>query len=131
MLYKVLLGMGACENFVRRHIQGALLISVIIFMFAGCIVAGERSDAEMSVSAYEVFNDYLFDYGISSELFSAPTIEARQGGLKSYKWIPIGSKGDAIGVEVIVSRLRSTKSEMILTGDTDAWLPFIGSKHKK
>ena len=80
--------------------------------------------------AREVYEDYLSEYGIDRALFSSPTIETHKNGNRSYKWIARGSEGIPVGVEVIVAKIKGTKPEMILIGDTDAWLPLVGSKRK-
>ncbi|MEW5802482.1 MAG: hypothetical protein AB1847_10325 [bacterium] len=108
-----------------------LVIGAVVVLLASCTIQGDRTDAEMFEAANEIYQDYLFEYGIDSALFSSPTIETRQNGIRSYKWIAIGSKGTTVGVEIIVKKMKGTKPEMILIGDTDAWLPFVGSKNKK
>ncbi len=106
-------------------------ISAVIVLLAGCTTQSDRSDKEMFEIANEMYQDYFFEYGIDSKLFAAPIIESRQNGLKSYKWIAMDFKRVPIGVEVVVPKKKSTKPEMILIGNTDAWLPFVGSKNKK
>lgn len=107
------------------------VVCAVIAIFSCCYFQGDRTDAEIFEVANEVYKDYLFEYGIDNALFSSFNMEARQDGQKRYKWIAIGSKGDMVGVEVIVSKKKNIKPEMILIGDTDAWIPFVGSKTKR
>lgn len=111
---------------MRRIIR----ICAVLALLTGCTIPGDRTDTEMFEAANEVYQDYLFEYGIDSLLFQYQAIEARQDGTKSYKWIATSAKGGPVGVEVVVSKMKSKKAEMILIGDTDAWLPFVGSKNK-
>ena len=84
----------------------------------------------MFEAARQVFSDYLFEYGIDPALFPTPTVTDRSNGDKSYKWITTGARGIPVGVEVTVKKRKSAKPEWMLIGDTDAWLPLVGSKNK-
>jgi hypothetical protein len=79
----------------------------------------------------EVYLDYLFEYGIDSTLFSPPVVRNLPNEDRSYKWIATGAHNVPVGVEVIVKRNNNVKPEIILIGDTDAWLPLVGSKKSK
>ena len=107
------------------------IIVIIMELLAGCTIQQDRSDAEMLAAANEVYQDYLFEYGIDSALFSSPIVKTRPNGDKSYKWMAKGLGGTPVGVEVIVEKINNKKPEMILIGDTDVWLPLIGSKNKR
>lgn len=106
-------------------------ISTVVVLLVACTIRGDRKDTEMTEIASEIYQNYLFEYGIDSELFFAHTVENCQAGIKKYKWITTSLDGLQIGVEVVVSKKRDRKPEMILIGDTDAWLPFVGSKNNK
>lgn len=102
----------------------------VFFLLVSCTIQEEQTDMEMYESANEVYRDYLFEYGIDSTLFSSPTIESRENGRKSYKWIAFGTEDEPVGVEVIVANKKGAKPEMILIGNTEAWFPFVGSKRR-
>lgn len=82
----------------------------------------------MLESAKKVYQNYLFEYGIDSKLFSLPIVEDRQDGTRSYKWLAIGTEGNPAGVEVLVTKTKGTKPEWILIGTKDAWLPLVNTK---
>ena len=101
-------------------------------LLAGCGPRkGNNTEAEMFKAAYEMYQDYLFEYGIDSTLFMPAIIEVRQDSLRSYKWLAVIPNGDTVGVEVIAAKSRVIKPEMILTGNNDAWIFFLGTKDAK
>jgi hypothetical protein len=75
-------------------------------------------------AACEVYNNYLVEYRIDSALFLSPTIKTLPNEDRSYKWIA-KSAGSIAGIEVIVTKTRGTKPEMILIGGMDAWRPLL------
>jgi hypothetical protein len=108
-----------------------LIIFVAIIIAGGCTTQRSRSDKEMFDISNEVYQDYLFEYGIDSALFSSPVVRNQPNGSISYKWTAKGAHDVPVGIEVIVSRNKDTKPEMILIGHADDWFPLVGSKNKK
>ena len=106
-----------------------LIASIIGLFFVGCAVRDKRTDAEMMQAATEVYQNYLLEYGIDGKLFS-PTTETLPNETKFYKWTAIGAASNLVGVSVAVTRIKNVKPEMTLIGNTDAWLPLVGSKRK-
>jgi len=84
----------------------------------------------MFKAADKVYEDYLFEYGIDGALFKPPATKTIQGGSRSYKWIANGSERKPVGIEVIVQRNKFTKPEMILIGNTDGWIPLLGTRNE-
>lgn len=108
-----------------------LIFCTIFALFCGCDTLIHRTDGEMFKAALKVYEDYLFEYGIDSALFGPPTTKTLQEGGRSYKWIAKGSEVRPVGIEVIVTRNKFTKPEMILIGDEDGWKPLVGSKNRR
>ncbi len=106
------------------------ICAVIIFLL-GCNNKENSPDAEMFNTANKVYQDYLFEYGIDSKIFSLPIIETQLDGTKSFKWIAIDSKKNVVSVEVLVVKTNDTKPELILTGNNDAWLHLMNTKERK
>lgn len=105
-------------------------IAVVIALLTSCTFQGDRTDWEMFQAANKVYQDYLFEYGIDSKLLSAPVVENCPNSKKSYKWLVLGMENVPVGVEVIVSKQKTQKPEMILMGDKE-WLSLIGSKRER
>jgi hypothetical protein len=112
-------------------IKNNIIMFAVVALLFGCTTNQYRTDAEMFATANEIYRDYLFEYGIDSDLFSSPITKELSNGNKSYKWVAMGASNLPIGVEVIVAKSKKTKPEMILIGNTDAWLPLVGSKNKR
>ena len=111
----------------RRFVVALAMVALL----AGCETHKYRTEEQMLKAAHKVYEDYLFEYGIDSALFASPKIETLQNGNRSYTWIARGSDGIPVGIEVIVTRIKGTKPQMVLIGDADAWFPLVGSKNKK
>ncbi len=107
------------------------IICAIFAFFSGCSNLIYRTDEEMFKAAHKVYEDYLFEYGIDGALFMSPTTKTFQDGSRSYKWIARGSESRPVGIEVIVTKNKFTKPEMILIGDADGWIPLVGSKKRR
>ena len=103
------------------------IIVIIMELLAGC----DRSDVGMLAAANEVYQDFLFEYGIDGSLFSQPIIKTREDGSKSYKWLAKDSEDNPAGIEVVVPKMKGAKPEWFLIGNIDAWWPLIGSKNKR
>jgi hypothetical protein len=104
---------------------------IIVALLVGCSSYQYRTDTEMFDAANEIFQDYLFAYGIDSTLFSSPIIKKLSNGEKNYKWVTMAENDIPLGVEVIVTKDKKTKPRMILIGKTSAWFQLVGSKNKK
>jgi len=107
------------------------VLCTIFTVFSGCNTLIHRTDEEMFKAAHKVYEDYLFEYGIDSALFESPITKTLEGGSRSYKWIARGSENKPVGIEVIVTRSKLTKPEMVLIGDADSWRPLVGSKKRR
>ena len=107
------------------------LICVLFNLLASCESQNNRTEEEMLKAAYKVYKDYLFEYGIDESLFLPPVIEIRQNGNKSYKWFAMRPESTPVGVEVVVSKMKEKKPEMILIGDFYAWLSFLNDQDMK
>jgi len=105
-----------------------LVFYATLVLLTGSDTLIHRTDEEMFKAAHEVYEDFLFEYRINSTLLGSPTIKTLQGGSRSYTWIARGGKGTPAGIEVIVTRNKFTKPEMILIGNRDDWVPLLGSK---
>ena len=104
------------------------VLFVIFAFFPGCDALIHRTDEEMFKAANKVFEDYLFEYRNDSALFGSPITKTLPEGNRSYKWIVKGSERKPVGIEVVVTINKFTKPEMILIGNTDDWVPLLGTK---
>ncbi len=111
-----------------------LLICTVVALFSGCTMQKDRTDAEMFKLADEAFFDYIWELAIDQKLFAEPIIETRQNGVKSYKWLAIGSENNPIGTEVRVSRAKNIEPELIpipigvYVFENDAWKKLLGTR---
>ena len=108
----------------------SVLCTILTFLY-GCGTLIHRTDEEMFKAAQKVYEDYLFEYGIDGTLFESPTSKTLGGDNRSYKWIARGTERKPVGIEVIVTRNKLTRPEMILIGDADGWRPLVGSKKRR
>ncbi len=105
-----------------------LLICTVVVLFSGCTTQKDRTDAEMFKLANEAFQDYLWELGIDRKLFTAPIIEEQQNGVKSYKWLAIGSENNPIGLEIRATKASNIELDWLFIGDSDAWLKLRGTR---
>ena len=105
-----------------------VILCVIFAFFSGCDTLIHGTDEEMFKAANKVFEDYLFEYRIDSALFGSPVTKTLQEGNTSYKWIVKGSERKPVGIEVVVTINKFTKPQMILIGNTDDWVPLLGTR---
>ena len=84
--------------------------------------------------ADEAFFDYIWELAIDQNLFAEPIIEAHPNGVKSYKWLAIGSENNPIGVEVRVSKAKNIEPELIpipigvYVFENDAWKKLLRTR---
>lgn len=107
------------------------MILVIILsssFFYSCGQNYERGDKEMLEIANNIYENYIFEYRVDAALFAPLKVKELNDGIKSYQWIISGSELDPIGIEVFVSKNKSSDTEWVLHGDKDQWLPLINTK---
>lgn len=105
-----------------------LIGAMLFFGVSWCTSQQDRTNAEMFKLADEAFFDYIWELAIDQSRFAEPIIEAHPNGIKSYKWLAIGSENNPVGVELYVAKSKKIEPELIQIGDFEAWRPFMGTR---
>ncbi|MDZ4217649.1 MAG: hypothetical protein U1D70_01310 [Methylobacter sp.] len=110
-----------------------LIGAMLFFGVSWCTSQQDRTNAEMFKLADEVFFDYIWELAIDQNLFAEPIIEAHPNGVKSYKWLAIGSENNPIGIEVYVSKSKDVEPELIpiprgYVFDNSEWHKLLGTR---